>query len=100
MLVTLCADFSCMAKTVLTNTKLSAMANHFTMFSLIDLKKDTTVRRFCYVIYEGLNNLTNVAVRSSMVEISFKVLPILQDKFFALHLRLYCTMVDIQSTKN
>ena len=49
MLVTLGADFSCLAKTVLTNAKQSALANHFTMFSLIDLKKDTTVRRFCYI---------------------------------------------------
>ena len=69
----LCADFSCMAKTVLKNTKQSAFANHFTMFSLIDLKKATTVRRFCYIKYEGLNNLTNVAVRSLMVHNFFQV---------------------------
>ena len=88
MLVMLCADFSCMTKTVLTNTKQSALANHFTLFSLIDLKKDLTVRRFCHIKYEGLHNLTNVAVRSLMVEISFKVFLILQDNFCALHLRL------------
>ena len=78
-----------MAKTVLTNTNQYALANHFTLFSLIDLKKDTTVRRFFNIKYEGLDNLTNVAVRSLMVEISFKIFPILQVSFFALHLRLY-----------